>query len=131
GPDELLDRDGAEVAQPEDLARQLALAAGEDEPAPLQLGVEWLPVEPLANADGRHGARREARVCEELEAQRAETRTRCRGARFMTGEDAGGRFGRHQPQPLVDLEDDRDRRRPGRLALGVRVAVGPKIEIEA
>ena len=36
-PEDLLDRDRAEVAEPEDLAGQLALAAGQDEAAPLEL----------------------------------------------------------------------------------------------
>ena len=37
----------------------------------------------------------------------------------------------HQPEALVDLEDDGDRRRPRRLAVGLRVAVEPQVEVEA
>ncbi len=50
--EDLLDRDRAEVAEPEDLAGQLALAAGQDEAAPLELAVERLPVEVVGH-DGR------------------------------------------------------------------------------
>ena len=43
--EDLLERDRAEVAEAEDLAGQLALAAGEDDAAALDLAVERLPVE--------------------------------------------------------------------------------------
>ena len=50
---DLLDRHRPEVAEPEDLAGQLALTAGEDQPAPLELGVERLPVEVVGDAGRR------------------------------------------------------------------------------
>ena len=51
--EDLLDRDRAEVAEPEDLAGQLALAAGEDDAAALDLAVERLPVEAVGDAARR------------------------------------------------------------------------------
>ena len=51
--EDLLERDRPEVAEPEDLAGQLALAAGEDDAAPLDLAVERLPVEAVGDAAPR------------------------------------------------------------------------------
>ena len=51
--EDLFERHRAEVAEPEDLAGQLALAAGEDDAAPLDLAVERLPVEVVGDVRAR------------------------------------------------------------------------------
>ena len=130
-PQDLLERDGSEVAQPEDLARQLALTAGEDHATPLDLGVERLPVEVVGDVRGRHGARRVALVGEQLEAEGDEPGASGRGTRLVAREDVLGALLGHQAQPLVDLVDDGDRRRERRLPVRGRVAMRPQIEIEA
>ncbi len=128
--EDLLERDRAEVAEPEDLAGQLALPAGEHDTAPLDLGVERLPVEVVGHDGGGDRARRDARIGEQLEAERGQAGAGRRGTRRVPGEDVLGALGGHQPDALVDLVDDRDRRRPRRLAVGVRVAVGPQVEVD-
>ena len=67
--EDLLERDRAEMAQPEDLAGQLALAAGQDEAAALELAVERLPVEVVGDERRGDRLRRVARVGEQLEAR--------------------------------------------------------------
>ena len=58
--EDLLERHRAEVAEPEDLAGQLALAAGQDEAAALDLAVERLPVEAVGDLRGGDRPRRVA-----------------------------------------------------------------------
>ena len=52
------------MPDPEDLAGQLALPAGEDHPAPLDLAVERLPVETLRDDRAGHGPGGEALIGE-------------------------------------------------------------------
>ena len=61
----------------------------------------------------------------------AEARPRRGGAGLVAGEDAGRTFLGHEAQALVDLVDDRDRRRERRLAVGRGVAMGAQVEVEA
>ena len=56
--EDLVDGHRAEVAETEDLAGELALAAGEDHAAPLDLAVEGLPVEALGDPGRGHGVGR-------------------------------------------------------------------------
>ena len=128
--EDLLDRDRAEVAQPEDLAGELALSAGEDHAAPLDLGVEGLPVEPVGDVGGRDRARGVAGIGEQLEPERLESGPRRRGTGLVPGEDRGGALVLHQPQALVDLVDDGDGRGERRLALGRGVAMRAEVEVE-
>ncbi len=129
-PQDLLDRDRSEMAEPEDLAGQLALAAGQDQAAPLELAVERLPVEVVGNEGGRDRLRGVGRVGEELEAERLETGARCRRARLVAGEDVLGALEAHQPDALVDLVDHGDGRRPRRLTGRVAVAMGTQVEVD-
>src|SRR6185503_268849 len=108
--EDLLDGDRAQVAEAEDLPRQLALPAGEDDAAALDLAVERLPVEVLGHPRGRDGLRGDGRVREELEAEGGESGPRGRGAGLVAGEDGVLALLVHQAQALVDLVDDRDRR---------------------
>src|SRR5262245_18564477 len=54
--DDLLEGHRAEVAEPKDLAGQLALATGEDDAALLELAVEGLPVEAVRHLGRRDGS---------------------------------------------------------------------------
>ena len=110
---------------------ELALAAGEDQAASLELRVERLPVEAVRDQRRGHRLRGVARIGEELEAQRGEPGARCGGADLVAGEDVLLALGPHEPQALVDLEDDRDRRRERRLAVCRGVAMRPQVEVEA
>ena len=71
------------------------------------------------------------RLGEQLEAERLEAGPRRRRAGDVPGEHAGLALLVHQPDALVDLEGDRDRRRPRRLAVGHRLAVPAQVEVEA
>src|SRR6185312_4345897 len=119
------------MPQPEDLAGQLALATGEDDAVRLDRAVERLPVVAVRQLRRGDRLRGEARVGEQLEAERLEAGPRRRGARLVAGEDRVLALGLHQAETLVDLVDDRDRRGEGRLAGRGRLAVGPDVEIEA
>ena len=110
----------AEVADPEDVPGDLALAAGQDDAARLDRPVERLPVEPLGDPGGRDRPRGEALIGEQLEAERLETGPRGGRAGLVAGEDPGRRLALHELEALVDLVDDGERRRPRGLALGVR-----------
>src|SRR5207249_3114948 len=67
---DLVERDRAQVADPEDLAGQPALAPGNDELAALELGVERLPVEVVREVHAGHGLGCVSRLREQVEAQR-------------------------------------------------------------
>ena len=118
--EDLLERHRAEVAEPEDLAGQLALPAGQHEAAPLELAVERLPVEAVGHGRRGHGPRGVARVGEQLEAERGQASPGRRGARLVAREDPLGPLLAHEAQALVDLVDDRDRRRERRLPVAAR-----------
>ena len=119
------------MAEPEDLPGELALAAGQDQAASLELRVERLPVEVVRDERRGHRLRGVALVGEELEAERGEPGARCGGADLVAGEDVLLALGLHEPQALVDLEDDRDRGRERRLPVCRGVPVRPQVEIEA
>src|SRR3954469_25168229 len=116
-PVDLLDRLLPEMAEPEDAPLDLALAARQDESAILERAVERLPVEAVGYAGGGHRPRVVALVREQLEAERGEAGARRSRACLMAREDRLGALPLHQAQALVDLEDDRDRRRERRLAV--------------
>ena len=122
---------GSEVPQPEDLARQLALTTGQHDASPLDLGVERLPVQVIGDMGGRDRQRGDRCVGEQVEPEGAQTGARGGRARLVSGEHRVLAFEAHQSQALVDLVDDRDRRCPRGLTVGVTVAMGPQVEVEA
>jgi hypothetical protein len=75
------------VAQPEDLAGQLALATGQHEAPALELAVERLPVEVVRDDRGSDGLGGMSRIGEQLEAEGLQPCPRRRGARLVAGED--------------------------------------------
>ena len=113
--EDLLERDGAQVADAEDLAGELALTARQHDAAPLDLGVEGLPVEAIGHGRGRDRPRVVALVGEQLEAERRQAGAGGGGTCLVPGEDRRRALVLHEPEALVDLVDDRDRRRPRRL----------------
>src|SRR4029078_2404236 len=86
-PEDLLDRDRAQMPQPEDLAGELALAAREDDAVSLDRAVERLPGVPLWELRRSHRLRRVALVGEQLEPQRLEAGPRRRRAGLVGGAD--------------------------------------------
>ena len=78
---------------------------------------------PVGDQGGGDRLRGEGRIGEELEAERGQPGPRRGGAGLVAGEDALWRLVLHQPEALVDLVDDRDGRRPRRLARRRALAV--------
>src|SRR5262245_24874215 len=111
------------MSDAEDLACELALAAGEHDAMALDQAVERLPVDAVGEPRGGHGARRHGLVRDELEVERLEAGSRRGGTRLVPGEDAVLALLVHEPEALVDLVDDRDRRGERRLAVLGRVAM--------
>jgi len=119
------------MADPEDQPLELPLAAGDDEAPQLELAVVGLPVEILGNPCRRDRLRGMGGVGKEREPESQEARASRRGARRVAGEDGGGRLLLHQAQAFVDLVQDGNGRRPGRLAAGRTLTGAPQIEVEA
>ena len=130
-PEHLLDLHGPQVADPEDPPLELPLAAGDHETPLLELAVEGLPIEVLGNPGGSDGLRGVGGLGEQGEAKGHQAGAGGRGAGGVTGEDAVGRLLLHEAEALVDLVEDRDGRRPGRLAGGRALAGAPQVEVEA
>src|SRR4029450_4681804 len=123
--------DRAEVAEPEDLATELALAAREDDVVGLDRAVERLPVVALGELRRGHGLGGIPLVGEQLEPERLEAGPRRSGAGLVAGEDRGRALLLHEADALVDLVDDGDRGRERRLAVLRRVAVRAQDALDA
>ena len=119
----------AEVAEPEDLAGELALAAGQDQAARLSALLNAFQSRPSGIAavtvrDAKRGSANSSKPSAVRPARAAAAQASCR-AKIASAPSA------HQAEALVDLVHDGDRRRPRRLALGVRLAVAAQVEVEA
>ena len=126
-----LDRDGAEVSDAEDPARQLALASRKHEALVTQAAVQVAPLEAVRNVRGGDGVRREPGIREQLETEGIDACARGGAARRVTREDLFIPLGLDDLERHVEGEADADGRRPWRLALGQAVAMGREIEVEA
>src|SRR4029079_3681132 len=81
----LFERHRPEMAEPEDVAGQLALSAGQDDAASLDLAIERLPVEVVRDSRCGDGLRRMARIGEQLEAESGQPGAGGCGARLVAG----------------------------------------------